>query len=162
MLLRRHPVTQSLTSRLSCSWPLVLRWCAVASRPSMASWRNGLPGSPPSLSRPAAKSSLCQNVWAERAFFLNFTMSSALRAMTIHVASDMPSSSRATKRVTKSPWVQTLAMPNCDSMKLTPENYSSTKLIGTRFHMASGAPLRFPGTKRQRITASTAWRSRRS
>ncbi len=84
MQLRRLRVIQSLTSRLSCRCALVLRWCAVASRPSSARCRNGFDGSLPSFSMPAAKSSLCQKSRAPRACFLNLMMSSALMRMTIH------------------------------------------------------------------------------
>src|SRR6218665_2188804 len=44
MQLRRQRVTQSLTSRVSCRCALVLRWWAVASRPSRARGRKGVGG----------------------------------------------------------------------------------------------------------------------
>src|SRR5690606_10207398 len=92
--------------------------------------------------------------------------------MMIQVLSDMMSRTVATVRVTASPWVHTWTRPEeakFESMGIvvrrllgmeiggpSPGDQSSTQLIGTRYHIASGTPARLPGTKRQRRTASTA------
>ena len=70
MELRSVRVSHSLTSSESCSccWAW---WCAVASRPSSASARNGLDGSVPSLLRPSAKSAACQKLSVDRACAAN-------------------------------------------------------------------------------------------
>ena len=62
--------------------------------------------------------------------------------MTTQDASDMANSSKATMRVTQSPWVHKDNKP----VSAFINSYSKTKTIGTENHMASATPPRLPGT----------------
>src|SRR6185369_4802271 len=130
--LRSDRMSHSLTSSESCScgWAW---WCAVASRPSSASARNGLDGSVPSLANPSAKSAAYQKLSVNLDCSANRRKSIALMMSTIQVDSDIRSSNSATPRVTTSPWFQRLIKPYCVSMLLSAPGALFKNVIDGRF-----------------------------
>ena len=85
----------------------------------------------------------CQKPSTRAACPLARTTPSALITITIHEATDIKTSAANTQRVTQSPWAHTCIKPN---PLLSISLHSNTKLIGTLNHIASGTPLRVPGT----------------